>query len=105
MSENSLDRNSNETENDLIFSDSDILLPSVKELVNKFASNPDQNEMNPKLVDIKRKNSFSDSKINNICRNINQTIQSNNFKVFIIHTMIMIIVIQFFNLNIQNNLD
>ena len=40
----------------------DITMPSVKDLVNKFATKED-NDTVPKLVDVKRKSSFSDSKL------------------------------------------
>ncbi|CAG2172664.1 unnamed protein product, partial [Oppiella nova] len=50
MSETSNGKNSNETESELFVSDSDSMLPSVKDLVNRFSFNEQQTDKIPKLV-------------------------------------------------------
>ncbi|XP_054168123.1 homeobox protein 2-like isoform X2 [Oppia nitens] len=72
-------KTSAETESELIYSDCDQKnIPSVKDLVNKFSFSDQRNHRTPKLFDIKRKNSFTDIKLNHISKN---TSQSNNFTV------------------------
>jgi hypothetical protein len=75
----------NKTETEFNSSDSESVLPSVKDLVNRFSVNCAQNDETQKPNDIKRQNSFSNEKISNLPKKASPRmtqLSQPNFKVW-----------------------